>query len=223
MTPPPSTPAPLPRGPRFAAVVCLILSCISGLWAAMEASQLASLEDIKHNLREAQPPKEGLPGTHELNQRMAAAQFAALEPVRESRTVLLGALAVVCAFSFVAAGRMLSPGGLSRERMRRMLGGTALLAAVLRTIEGAQWAVVTRNMVAPMTEAFAAFAQLQSPEVAAVFKDLLPSLPTAALVFNGVQTAVVAGGFALLSEYFRSNRVREAVLALDGPLDTDAD
>jgi hypothetical protein len=31
----------------------------------------------------------------------------------------------------------------------------------------------------------------------------------------------MAGAFALLSQYFRSDRVREAVVALDGPLDAE--
>jgi hypothetical protein len=160
----------MPRGLRFAAVVCLILSCVSGLWAAMEASQLASLDEIKQDLKDAKAPKADLPGSRELNERLLTVQFAAVEPVRETRTALLGALSVVCAFSFVASARMLRPGGLSRERMRRMLGGTALIAAVLRTIEGAQWAVVTRNMVGPMGEALEAFAALQAAEAAALLR-----------------------------------------------------
>ncbi len=221
MNPVQPPPALMPRGLRFAAVVCLILSCISGLWAAMEASQLASLDDYKHELKQAKPVESPLPGAAELNQRVVAAQLAALEPVRETRTPILFALSVVCAFSFVASGRMLRPGGLSRERMRRMLGITALGAAVLRTIEGAQWAVVTSNMTGPMSEALRAFAAQQPKEAAEFFAWLLPSLPTLAFAINMAQTAVMAGSFALLSQYFRSQRVRDAVLALDGPLDAE--
>lgn len=221
MTPVQTSTALMPRGLRFAAVACLILSCVSGLWAAMEASQLASLDEVKHELKQASPVQPSLPGAAELNQKVVTAQLAALEPVRETRAGLLFALSVVCAFTFVAAGRLLRPGGLSRERMRRMLGLTALAAAVLRTIEGAQWSVVTGNMVGPMTEALRAFAAQQTPETAALFERLLPSLSTLAFGLNLAQTAVMAGGFALLSQYFRSERVRDAVLALDGPLDAD--
>jgi hypothetical protein len=211
----------MPRGLRFAAVVCLILSCISGLWAAMEASHLANLDEAKAAFKQATPTPTKVPGATELNQRVMAAQLAALEPVRETRTPLLFALSVACAFCFVASGRMLRPGGLSRERMRRMLGITALGAAVLRTIEGAQWAAVTRNMVGPMSDALRAFAAQQPPEAAAAFESVLPSLSSLAFALNMAQTAVMAGTFALLSQYFRSERVRDAVLALDGPLDAE--
>ena len=57
--------------------------------------------------------------------------------MREPRIALLGSLAVVCAFVFVAARRMLRPGGMPREGMRRLLSGAAISAAILRTIDGA--------------------------------------------------------------------------------------
>lgn len=218
----------MPRGLRFAAGVCLLISCICGLWAATEVIQLATLDRIADQLLLGEPSKQALkapgqelPGTFELNQRMLAAQVAALEPVRDTRLALLVALTVVCAFSFVASLRMLSPAGLSRERIRRLLGGTALIAAVLRTIEGAQWSVVTSNMVGPMTEALGTFATLQEAELARALQQLIPSLPQLAFGLNVAQTALMAGTFALLSQYFRSERVREATIALDGPLDAD--
>lgn len=221
MTPVQPVTAPMPRGLRFAAWACLLLSCISGLWAAMEALQLANLDEAKAAFRQARPMSTQVPGAAEFNQKVITAQLAAMEPVRESRTPLLFALSVVCTFCFVAAGRMLRPGGLSRERMRRMLGVTALIAAVLRTIEGAQWTVVTRNMMGPMTEALRAFAAQQPKEAAEFFDWLLPALPDLSFAFNLAHTAVMAGGFALLSQYFSSERVRDAVLALDGPLDAE--
>lgn len=217
MNPRQPRPAFMPRGLRFAAGLCLVLSCASGLWAAMEASQLASLPELKQDFRENSATRAKQPDA-ELNERFITAQFAVLEPVHESRSVLLGALAVTCAVSFVAAGRLLRPAGISRESMRKMLGATALVAAVLRTIDGAQNAVMTRHMVGPLAEVMRASVEKQGEEAVAFFQaHLLPALPTVALVWNVVQTALIAGCFALLSQYFRSQRVRDTVVALDGP------
>jgi hypothetical protein len=204
----------MPRGIRAAAWLCLVLSCFTGMLSAIEATGLVHFDEYK----QAHAERPNVFGSPEVSRRVQEAQFAALEPQRESRVLILGALSMTCAFAFVASARMLRPGGLSREGVRRMLGGTALATAALRTIDGAQWAVVVRRMSGVMAEAMVTLPEFKDPAAAEQVKALAPTL----LFFTtALQTAVVAGAFVLLGQYFRSQRVRDAVLAVDGPLDAE--
>jgi hypothetical protein len=197
-----SLPRGLPRGLRFAAGVCLMLSGLTGLFALSEAMNLGRLSELK----EARPPSLSLPGNDPvISARTLEAQLSALEDMRESRALVLGALALTCALSFVSAGRLLRPGGLPLGRMRRLLGGATLASAILRTIDGAQMTVVARRAGQAMASAMGSLPELQDPTVAAQVKSLMPSFMAGTMV---LQTAFIAGTFALLAQYFRSERIR---------------
>ena len=215
MKPPASPSQSLPRGIRFAAVLCLILSGLTGfsaLQGAMQLSQLSELKDKASNVvRFSKETEKDLIFIARLDE----AQLTALEPVRDSRTLVLGLLSVACAFVFVSASRVLQPGGLPLERVRRLLGGAAIIAALLRTIDGAQEAAVARHLALAFTDIL-----LSRPDL---FKappgfDVKSVMPTLLLLLTAGMTAAIAGTFALLGQYFRSERVREAVLAQDGQL-----
>jgi hypothetical protein len=206
---PAGQPPGLPRGISIAALLCLVLSGLTGMGAAMEAANVAHLSELK----EQAPRNMAVFGDPVVFERTYKAQLSALEPMRDSRTLVLGALAVACALVFVSAGRMLRPGGLPRDGMRRMLGWTALAAAILRVIDGAQWRVVVERYSAVMAEAMGTLPELQDPAVAEQLQSLLPTLMEAATIAH---TAFIAGAFVLLGQYFQSERVREAVLATDG-------
>jgi hypothetical protein len=207
---PPRQPPGLPRGISIAAVLCLILSGLTGMSSAMEATNLSHLSELK----EQSPPRMTVLGDPTIIERTFQAQLSALEPMREPRALVLGALAVTCALVFVAAGRMLRPGGLPRDGMRRLLGGAAIVAAILRTIDGAQWLVVVKRAGVAMAEAMGSLPEAQDPTAAEQLKNLVPFVLSA---FTLAQTAFVAGAFALLGQYFHSERVRQAVTAQDGP------
>ncbi|MBU8899759.1 hypothetical protein DRW03_22730 [Corallococcus sp. H22C18031201] len=208
-----SGPEGLPRRVRIAAAVCLVLSILTGMLSAMEAIGLSHFSEYREAHLE-QRRTTLLGGDPIVAERLYEAQFAALEPMREPRSVLLGALAVACAFTFVASGRLLRPAGLPRDGMRRMLGGAALTAAILRTIDGAQWTVVARRMGVAMAENLGKLPEFQDPLAADQLKQFMPSLMAGSSV---LQTAVVAGTFALIGQYFRSQGVRDAITAKDGP------
>jgi hypothetical protein len=222
LTPPASPPQRLPRRIRFAAVVCLLLSSLTGFTAlrgALELERLSQTKDEAHYdilrfSQEKEPQKERV-----LAARMVVAHLTAVEPLRESRTLVLGALAVACAFVFVSASRVLQPGGLPLERVRRLLGGAAITTALLRTIDGAQEAVVSQRLGLALADILATLPEFQ----AAPQFDLKASLPGLALLISVGLTALIAGTFALLGQYFRSDSVREAVLAQDGELAEEED
>jgi hypothetical protein len=206
----------LPRGIRIAAMVCLVLSGLTGLFSLTEALGLSRLSELK----EAGPSRFTLVGDPAVTERAFEAQYSALEPMREARSLVLGALSVACAFAFVSAGRLLRPGGLSMERMRRMLGATAFAAAALRTIDGAQWAVVVRRTAQAMAEAMSTLPEFKDPALSAQLQSTLPSI---LLVGTGFHTLLIAGTFALLGQYFHSERVRQAITARDPSPDEEED
>jgi hypothetical protein len=212
-----SLPAPqsprLPPGISVAAVLCLILSGMTGMCSASEAARLVNLSESKED---ALRGMEGLaePAVLERMERVAQAQISALEPMREPRSLVLGALAVTCAFAFVAAGRMLRPAGLSREGMRRLLGGAAIIAALLRTIDGAQWLVVVKRTNAAAVDLLSLQFKAMPPPVADLMGTLFPHLLPALVLAH---TFFIAGAFVVLGRYFHSERVRAAVTAQDGP------
>jgi hypothetical protein len=216
VTPPVSSSQGLPRGIRFAALVCLILSSLSGLFALSEVIGLGHFSELK----EASEPRLPLLTDRAVSERAFEAQFAALEPMREPRSLVLGALSFTCALVFVSAGRLLRPAGLSQERMRRLLGGAAIASALLRTIDGAQWAVVARRMGVAMAEVMSTLPEFKEPELAAQVKALVPWLMSATSMAH---TALIAGTFALLGQYFRSERVRQVISAQDADLAEEED
>jgi hypothetical protein len=135
--------------------------------------------------------------------------FRALEPIRAARVLTLGALAIACSLSLVCAGRLLYPAGLPRERMRRLLADSTLAAALLRTIDGAQGTVVAKKVATAMAKELPPFAKAGATDS---FQSLMP--PLAAAVTIAV-TCLVVISFTLLSQYFRSTRVKEALAALE--------
>lgn len=202
----------LPRGLRFAAMVSLVLAAFTGWSALREATELAHFYEVRELHLEVETP--AWMGDRDVIQRVVRTQYSALEPMREPRVVLMGLLAVACACVFVSAGRMLRPDGLPREGMRRMLGRAAITVAVLRTIDGAQLAVVSRRMGAAMVDGVKHLPAYQDPETAQFVSSALPWF---AVALSVVGTVLVAGTFALLGQYFRSESVRGVIVAHDPP------
>jgi hypothetical protein len=194
-------------------MVSLVLAALTGWSALSEATHLGA-HFYEARERQLENDFPAWMGDKVLMETMVRTQYSALEPMREPRTVLMGALSVACAFVFVAAARMLRPDGLPREGMRRLLGRAAIVVAVLRTIDGAQFAVVSRRMGAALAEGMRNLPAYQDPVAA----DMLGSFaPWFAVALSVLGTALVAGTFALLGQYFRSDAVRDAVLAQDPP------
>lgn len=205
MTPPvpPAPRPPLPRGVRFAAVLSLVLSLFTGFFTLGELTELQQLEAAK---AARQAPRMLLVEDPILAARMSEARLAALQSMRDSRGVVLGSLLVAYTLVFVSAARMLRPEGLSLESLRRLLAGSLLSAALLRTVEGAQSAVLAQRMSPAMTEALRAMPDLQPEDLEALGR--MPWLAASGAVLF---TALVAGAFSLLAQYFRGERVRQAL------------
>ena len=210
MTGPAAPRPPLPRGVRFAAAVAFLLSAVTGFFTLNEFAELGHLSELR-SASGSQP--FSVVGDPKLDAPIAQAWFSALEAMRESRSLILGALLVAYALVFVSAGRMLRPEGIRLEGVRRLLGGSAIAVALLRTIDGAQLSVVASRMGPALANAMRAVSGAQGPEAEA-FESAASLVTLSVALF----TALIAGTFALLGQYFRGERVRLAVLQQDASL-----
>jgi len=169
---------------------------VSGISGAASVSEAVGLSDLITRSSESLP--RGTP-TEELFARLAEAHDRAAQPDRHARAALFIVLAISMFFTFVSAGRVLRPAGLPREGIRRLVCGSAVVSAVLRTVTGG---------------ADAAFA-LRFARVAA---QLLPPgerfstasgvTPMLAMGISVAQTVLVAGSLAIIAQYFRSARLK---------------
>jgi len=195
-------PAPL----RLAAVLAIAFAGLCGTRGAWEGFALARFSELRAAPLPVRPGPDPV-----LAEQLWSAHLAALEQMREPRMVVLFALALVCSLTFVASVRFLRPAGLAREHVRRILVWALVVAAVLRTIDGAQAAAVARRAAEGLRHA----PRIPSG-IGGVTAEQLRGVAPAALMAEAILTTVfVAGAFIVLSQYFRSPRVRAWVQQAD--------
>jgi hypothetical protein len=203
----PASGGKLPVGIRNATLACMTLSAIVGFVSLTEL--LALLQPSELPQSPVQLPK-AFGG--EALKRGLEAQLEALESMRTPRSMTLCALGLACALNFVAASRLLWPRGLRRESMRGVVVSSSVAVALLRTVDGAQLAVVARKVGAAMGHSAELIPSLNSSPA-----ELEAHLRSAAVAIAVLQTAAVVGAYAFLSHYFRSQSVKERLSAMDHP------
>ncbi len=137
----PGGPGKLPLAIRNMALACMALSALVGFFSLTELLALIQPNDP------TRLPLQ-LPGTFgsEAFKKGVEAQRAAVEAMRVARVLTLSGLGLACALNFVAASRLIWPRGLRRESMRRLVVGSSVAVALLRTLDGAQLTVVARRV-----------------------------------------------------------------------------
>jgi hypothetical protein len=205
---PPGGPGKLPLAIRNMALACMALSALVGFFSLTELLSLIQPSD---------PPRWPLqlPGTFgsEAFMRGVEAQRAAIEGMRAARALTLSGLGLACALNFVAASRLIWPRGLRRESMRKLVVGSSVAVALLRTLDGAQLTVVARKVGGAMGRSanlIPALSELPPAEVEATMRSW-------AVAVAVLQTAVLVGAFAFFSHYFRTQRAKQLLEALDNP------
>ncbi len=196
----------LPSRLRLATLLAVLLSGLCGLFSAWDGFSLLRFNELK----QAQPPFKLAPDPV-LAEQLRLSQVLALEQMREPRMAVLFALALACSLSFVASTRLLRPAGLPREGVRRILVWALVVAAALRTMDGAQATVVARSTAEVLRRGLA----LPEGMSVAAAEQVRGLLAPTALVVAILQTALVVGPFLFLSQYFRSSRVKEWVASVD--------
>jgi hypothetical protein len=204
----------VPRRIRYVAIACVVLSALCGLLAGLETGELFDLEQLRNRpVSETAVWGFNDPAIKEAVQKATARSMqivaSTLESMREVRALTLIALSIACGLVFLSSARILRPLGLPREGVRRLLAGAALAAGILRTIDGAQSAVLAQRQWANVNQAI-----LSIPESNDQIRDwrmVGPALTQMGLVFSVGWTILIAGAFILASQYFRSETVKKIV------------
>lgn len=191
----------LPGRLRLASLLTVVLSGLCGLFSAWDGFSLVRLEDLK----QAQPFFKSVDPV--LAEQLWSARLLALEHMREPRMVVLFTLALACSLSFVASTRLLRPAGLPREGVRRILVWGLVVAAALRTINGAQDTVLEQGTAEVMRRSLSLPDGLPGASPEGVRRLLGPAF----FLYTILSTVAVVGPFLLLSQYFRSPHVKEWV------------
>jgi hypothetical protein len=196
-----SQPQPIPWHALAALLSCAVLAALVGAGASGEIGQLRHLSEAKHLL-------PALPMvTPEALAKAEAVKRASMFGMRTSRLVVLTLLCITCMVTFISVLRLWRSSGLPRAGMLRLASFAALGCALLRTIDGAQDAVIFRRIYAVLAEGLSPdiFPAMTDPQKA----QLLALWPDVQLMVHVGLTAVVAGAFAVLSQYFRSQRAQK--------------
>lgn len=205
----------LPRRTRWMALASVVITSLVGFFSAGELSLLVRSDDTSSERTMQWPSGLGIGDDPELMRLAWEAYDGALKALSTVRVATLVLLTFACVLASVAALRLLIPRGISRAAMRRLLVGAAFAAAFLRTIDGAQTAAVYRKMGLVMSRELTRqgpSAAVADPEAWLWTMERLPLMFTIAV---GVGTALVCGLLLILAQYFRSERVREAVDTAD--------
>lgn len=198
------TDAALPAGLRRTTLATLVVAALLGFGTAQDVTALLSASDRKLDFASVNPPvmREGL-------EAMAQAQAAGYASMRGSRLAILIALWALSTFAFVGALRLLRPNGAAREAVRRVLGTTLLVGAVMRTLDGAQSAAIARRA----GREFDALLVAKGSELPGGWPDGFATFASTA--GSMLLSLVVGGTLLMLSRYYRSDRVRELIATLD--------
>lgn len=190
--------------------LALSISVVLGFQVAFAAAF-----DVQTALDYDQPPSLGgseapLPslglsplGHRQLTLAMASGHRSALEAMLPWRTASSLLLAIASGF-VLAFGIRLWVTEESRPAAAQQLGTAALVAALLRAIDGGENMVIMRTV---MTEFSKALVREGVPD-AALMAD---ALTFTACAVSAAWTAVILTGFVWLANYFRSDALRTAL------------
>lgn len=197
-----SQPQPLPWHARTALLTCTLLAALVGVGASGEIAQLRHLSEVPSLSRPLVQPE-----TEQQAEAMKQAEEvrrASMFGMRSSRLAVLTLLCIACSVTFLTVLRLWRPLGLPRGGVLRLASFAALGCALLRTIDGAQDAVIFRRYASALAQALSqgSTPAVLDPEVAKLTANLQMA------VHVGL-TALVAGAFLALSQYFRSQRAQK--------------
>lgn len=210
-----STPAPLPGPIRAFSLAAMLFGALVSFGAVRDAAAAA-------NASTATMPELDLGFARGLVRDEAVllesvreafrAQMRTLEGMRGSRMVILAILSTAASVVCVAGARIRWPSGPRRLAMARILAQSALVAAVARTLDGAQSLIVARAGVV------AALRRMSTAEAEAA-ADIQMALVTGGSL---ALTATIIAGFLLLRRAAGSERLTAALEAIDRADDLDA-
>lgn len=199
----------LPNPLRYATLATLALGAIVSFGAVNNLRLAISIEDFDVSLAES-PTLNKLtpnPAAWGVAQRAQAVAYRnAIEGMRWPRAIILLGLSSAAAAVFVSALRLRWPAGVVRARLTLFLSRAALVAAIARTLDGAQELVIVRAAARAFEKSLIeqnVDAQLAGPSLEA---------------FTGVSlvtTIAVTALFVTVSSYFKSERIQQTFALID--------
>jgi hypothetical protein len=199
----------LPTPLRYATLATLTLGvlvsfgAVQGMRMAVFADELDSSAGETPFLNTLTPNPEAFSAAQ---RAQGAAMRSTISGMRWPRAGILFGLSAAAAMVFVSALRLRWPSGVRRHGVAQLLGRSAVVAAVLRTLDGAQELVIVRASVAAYEKVLVD----RSVELA--------NAGATMTLFSGasvVTTALVTSLFLLAANYFRSERILQTFELLD--------
>jgi len=197
-------PAQLP--PQFRAVTWIAL-VVSGMisFASLAEAMSVITPATPEQIVEATPPLVD----QKLLETLTRAELEAAAAMRGPRSTVLMLLSFIGGLASVSALRLLYPAGLPREGMRRITGGTLLIAGFLRTIDGAMRLVITSRSAEMVRK------ELQSGAVMSGLEGQPDMIPTVLMGTSVAVTVFMVGALVGGGQYLRSERAKQIVQELD--------
>jgi len=195
---------PLPWHARAALIACTVLAAMVGLGASTDIARLRQLSEVP-----ILPASYKTLLTAEALQKAEGVARASMLGMRSSRLAVLTLLCIACTVTFLTVLRLWRPLGLPRAGVLRLASFAALGCALLRTVDGAQDAVIFRRMIAAVGQGLA-----DGPADPEMARLVASSLPVQVAIHMG-WTLLVAGAFVVVSQYFRSTLARKLFTAGD--------
>lgn len=205
-------PAPYPALFRFALLAAVTFGAFQAFSAANGVGQVAMAAGVPPEPRLSPPAWTARidPYAQQEADAMKAyyrAHFSAIDSMGASRVVILLGLSAAASMVFLGAMFLRWSVSAPRAPLARLLGGAAFVAALFRTLDGAQDLVISRRAGEAYAKALAA---------ANVPDDVLPRSVATGLfsVLSVGMTLFVVTALVALGAYFRSDRVRGLLEAI---------
>lgn len=206
-----STPQPFAPLLRFALMAAVVAGAMVSFSAARGVAVALTAQSMPTSDFSFGRFRTVIPYAKEQEEAVRAQERAtlnAIEGMSTSRVMILMALSSAASLVFVASLRLRWTVNAPKASVARLLGGSAFVAAVFRTLDGAQELVITRAAITASGKALIA-AAVPDAEAQA-------SLALAMSTFVSVGwTAFVVGLFVLLGTYFRSDKVQSSLGAAE--------
>jgi len=200
----------LSGGARVVTLLCLVLSGLLSLRSVQEAVAIPRLAEFRDQVALDTQPMFGSP---EVTRAMLDARIQAVQPMRSSRMLILFVMALSSSICFVGALRYLRPAGLPRPRIAGLIARGAVVTAILRTLDGAQEAVIASQTARSAGPALMKLVKADE----AWAQSVLPSLPSLVVGASAVLTVVFAGAYLLFYQYYSARKATPAIAPGFGP------
>lgn len=206
-----AAPTPLSASLRRACLLTLVVSGCVSYGSAHDLGRVLAPADPEAVVELSGPMAQLLPP--EVLRAVVRAETQQLESIKGFRLAVLMLLSTAATVVFLSAFRLLRPAGVPRQGARQILSLGLLLAAIARTVEGAQAASVAQRMAQAMLRAGGALKLPWAEEADSAVITMVAS--------SAAFSLCVVGGLLALRSHFESAAVKQQLEKLDRELPSE--